>query len=337
MRRRKFLKQAGTFGFAAAGFSQLGYSATPTSRPKIVGHGDFRYKVDKKWGALDASLQPVQHCHEMVMDSQGRLLCSMVGRRANVLIYSKYGRLQDSWRLNLSEPHGLSKAGEGKAQTFLITDSAAGRVLHLAPDGRLIRELSVPADQIPHGKSFRPTETAMAANGDIYVADGYGTNLIFHYDPKGQLKDIFGGPDHFDCCHGIAIDDRSGQETLLITNQNGQELQRWSMGGQHLSTRRFPGLRPCRPVIDGENTYFAVIATASWTNYDGMVAVLDKDFEVVSLPGGSAPTDQDDFTNVRHDGKTFLNPHDVCPDKDGNLYVPQWFSGRTYPIRLRRV
>jgi len=32
-----------------------------------------------------------------------------------------------------------------------------------------------------------------------------------------------------------------------------------------------------------------------------------------------------------------MNPHDVCPDEDGNLFIPQWFSGKTYPIRLKRV
>jgi hypothetical protein len=40
---------------------------------------------------------------------------------------------------------------------------------------------------------------------------------------------------------------------------------------------------------------------------------------------------------VAYDNQTFMNPHDVCPDQDGNLYVPQWYSGKTYPIRLKRV
>ncbi len=58
----------------------------------------------------------------------------------------------------------------------------------------------------------------------------------------------------------------------------------------------------------------------------------------MGLPGASEPPEeQADSTGVRPDGQRFMNPHDVCLDADKNLYVPQWYSGRTYPIRLRRV
>jgi hypothetical protein len=33
----------------------------------------------------------------------------------------------------------------------------------------------------------------------------------------------------------------------------------------------------------------------------------------------------------------FLHPHDVCVDGDENIYVPQWASGKTYPVKLERV
>ncbi|TXF88139.1 6-bladed beta-propeller [Neolewinella aurantiaca] len=335
--RRDFLKQAGLFSaaaltspLAASPFAQENYKA-------IVGHGDFKYKVDKNWGQLDPLNQSVMHCHEMVIDSRQRLLCTTVSKHFDVLAYNKRGKLENAWKLRMTEPHGLSKAGEGNAQTLWITDPSDGRVVNLDLEGRIIRELKVPADQIPAGKQFKPTETAIGSNGDIYVADGYGTNLIFHFDSKGQLHNVFGGPDHFNCCHGIVADNRRGKEELLITSRANQEFQRWSTNGKHLATRKLPGLQICRPVISGDETLFAVIASKSWWDYDGMVAVLDKNFDVVSLPGGSAPQNQEDFTGIKHDNTTFMNPHDVCPDEDGNLYVPQWYSGRTYPIRLKRV
>lgn len=335
--RRDFLKKTGLLSAAGLVSPLLASSYLSTPDRVIVGHGDFQYKVDKNWGQLDAKSQSLMHCHEMVTDARDRLLCSVVSKNFNLLAYNKDGKLQNSWQLNMTEPHGLSKAGEGKAQTIWVTDSADGRVVNLDLDGRIIRELNVPQDQIPEGKQFKPTETAVSANGHIYVADGYGTNQIFHFDAKGQLHNIFGGPKHFDCCHGIVVDGRSGQEELLITSRGNQEFQRWSMNGNHLATRKLPGLQICRPVISGEQTLFAVIVSNSWWEYDGMVAVLDKDFNVVSMPGGSAPNNQKDFTNIVHDNQTFMNPHDVCPDEDGNLYIPQWYSGRTYPVRLKRV
>ena len=332
--RRKFLRLSAAAGLAAS----LPFTARATGAmgKPTVGHGDFRYKVDKKWGNLDRRANPVQHCHEMVLDSRGRLVVSTVSPRHDVMVYNKDGKLLKSWQLGLTEPHGLTRAGEGSDQTFWITDTA-GRVLNLDLEGRVIRELDAPTDHVGEGQSFKPTETTVARNGDIYVADGYGTNKIFHYDAGGRLKNVFGGSEHFDCCHGIVVDDRSGKEELLITSRAKQEFQRWSMDGKHQMTRRLPGLQICRPVLHGEYTLFAVIVTDSWWSYDGMVAVLDKDFNVVSLRGGAAPTDQQDFSGISHDGQTFLNPHDVCPDEDGNLYVPQWYSGMTYPVRLKRT
>lgn len=344
--RRHFLRQTALAG-AAASLPLGALSACSTGRmtdqpqpedndKNIVGHGDFRYKVDKNWGNLDAAANPVQHCHEMVMDSRDRLVVSTVSPRHDLLAYNKDGKLLDSWDLGLIEAHGFTRAGEGNDQTFWITDTA-GRVLNLDLDGRVIRELDAPTEHVPAGKDYKPTESAVATNGDIYVADGYGTNKIFHYDARGRLANVFGGPEHFDCCHGIVVDTRRATPELLITSRAKQEFQRWTMGGKHLATHRLPGLQICRPVLSGDYTLFAVIVTKSWWSYDGMVAVLDKEFKVVSLPGGTAPNSQEDFTGVRQDGSTFLNPHDVCTDKDENLYVPQWYSGKTYPVRLKRV
>jgi hypothetical protein len=32
-----------------------------------------------------------------------------------------------------------------------------------------------------------------------------------------------------------------------------------------------------------------------------------------------------------------MHPHDVCVDNDENIYVPQWASKKSYPIKLERV
>jgi len=270
--RRQFIRQAGLLG-AASAFSPLAHAAASVPDGKnVIGQGDFQYKVDKNWGVLETSTHPLQHCHEMVLDSRGRLVCSTVSKHFNVLAYNKDGKLLDTFQHNLTEPHGLTKAGEGKAQTFWLTDSAEGRVLNMDLDGRIIRELTVPADQIPKGQQFKPTETTVSANGDIYVADGYGTNKIFHFDAKGRLTNVFGGKDHFNCCHGIVVDSRSGTEELLITSRADAAFQRWSMSGEHLMTRQLPGLQICRPVLSGDFTLFAVIVTKTWGAYDGMVA-----------------------------------------------------------------
>ncbi len=40
---------------------------------QIIGHGEFKYRVDQSWGNLDPNTTPVNNCHEMVMDSKGKV------------------------------------------------------------------------------------------------------------------------------------------------------------------------------------------------------------------------------------------------------------------------
>jgi hypothetical protein len=192
-------------------------------------------------------------------------------------------------------------------------------------------------------KQFKPTETAVAPNGDIYIADGYGLDYIIQYDAKGNYIRHFGGKGteahHFDCCHGITLDTRGGKSpTLLITSRSKNSFKRFTLDGKYLETISLPGCYICRPVLKNNILYFAVIVTKDWGTYDGMLAVLNEDNKVVSLPGGSIPNyTKEGFQSPAYDQKTFLNPHDVCIDDDENIYVPQWNSGKTYPLKLKRI
>ena len=56
------------------------------------------------------------------------------------------------------------------------------------------------------------------------------------------------------------------------------------------------------------------------------------------MPGGKKPIyNGSSLISPIYDQKTFFNPHDVCVDNDENIYVPQWNSGKTYPLKLTRV
>jgi hypothetical protein len=65
---------------------------------------------------------------------------------------------------------------------------------------------------------------------------------------------------------------------------------------------------------------------------------LNERNELISVPGGSQPIYENGKLKALHQTiKVFQHPHDVCVDDDENLYVAQWNSGRTYPIKLIRV
>ncbi len=345
--RRNFIKKTAVAATAGIVLPNYTFGITHSKGTKeIVGHGEFKYTVDKEWGVQDPSKIPVNDCHEMVLDSQGRIFMTTTGAdNNNIIIYDKSGKVLSSWGTEFPGAHGLSIAGEGSDQFLLITDPETHQVHKTTLDGKIIMTINRPkeVEGYTSDDQFLPTETAIMPGGDFFVADGYGKNFIIHYSAKGEYMGHFGGSGNedsqFNCCHGITLDTRNAANpTLLITSRASQEFKCFSLDGKHLETISLPGCSICRPVIHGENIYFAVIVTKTWDSWDGMLAVLDKDNKVVSLPGGSPPEYIDGkLTAPLFDGKTFRNPHDVLVDNDENLYVPQWASGKTYPIKLNRI
>jgi hypothetical protein len=281
----------------------------------------------------------------MVMDKNKRLLMTTTHPKNNILIYDRSGKILDAWGTDYPGAHGLTLVEEGEEEFLFITDPDSHKVCKTTLRGDKLLEFSMPkeVEAYTSEKQFKPTETAVAPNGDIYIADGYGLDYIIQYDAKGNYIRHFGGKGteahHFDCCHGITLDTRGGKApTLLITSRSKNSFKRFTLDGKYLETISLPGCYICRPVLKNNILYFAVIVTKDWRTYDGMLAVLNEDNKVVSLPGGSIPNyTKEGFQSPVYDQKTFLNPHDVCIDDDENIYVPQWNSGKTYPLKLTRI
>ena len=67
--------------------------------------------------------------------------------------------------------------------------------------------------------------------------------------------------------------------------------------------------------------------------------MLNSDFEVVSNIGGTPPQ-YDNIGRIKrmsHEGDVFLHPHDLVVGRDDSLYVAQYKSNNTYPLKFERV
>ncbi|WP_246255536.1 hypothetical protein [Cyclobacterium plantarum] len=72
----------------------------------------------------------------------------------------------------------------------------------------------------------------------------------------------------------------------------------------------------------------------------GYITVLYNQDWVVSTPGGTAPEYVTGNLQEQRKGiniQVFMHPHGVCVDWDANIYLPQWASQKTYPVKLERV
>lgn len=341
--RRNFL-HAALAGSASIFLPNLFWNCENNS-PLVIGQNGYQYRVLPEWGTQDAAKIPVQDCHEMVQTKNGDLYLLTNHTKNNILVYNLDGRIKNTWGTQFPGAHGLTLFDENGEEVLWITDYERHQVFKTTLDGEILLTLDAPQDLEVYKdpSNYKPTETAIAPDGSIFIADGYGAQMILHYNPKGQLINAFGGygtgPTQFLNAHGICLDKRNANApSLLITAREQQVVKRFALDGSHLETIALPGAHICRPVIHGQNCYFSVLkSNRGVANPDsGFVMILDENNAVVSCPGATA-VESTTTKYYRQQLRVFQYPHDVCVDRDENLYVAQWNSGNTYPIKLERV
>jgi hypothetical protein len=288
----------------------------------------------------------------MVQDRQGRLILLTDHPKNNIIIYDKSGKLLDSWTLDFKGAHGLSIHNEGGTEYLYITDVASGNVVKTTLNGKIVLALNQPGEIGAYESHavYRPTETTIGPNGDIYVADGYGSQFIVQYDNKGEFIRKFGGDsflseNKFKQVHGVTLDNRDvNNPTLICSARIKNTFKRFSLEGEFIEDFYLPGAFVSRAVIDGENLYSGVCFGMTKENYNmqlnlGFVTILDKNNKVVSNPGGTKPRYRKDgkLEMMLQDQPVFKHCHDVCVDDDKNLYVCQWNAGKVYPYKLHRI
>lgn len=361
--RRHFL--AGLATASASLWSQHLSTAASASDP-VVGHGTHRYRVQKDWVPPGQGRHhPILNCHEMVQVKDGRLF--MIGDHWNhqMLIFKPDGTILDSWGAVWPGGHGLTRTEENGEEFLFVTDSGmwksgpspyrqTGRVTKIDLTGREIFSLSHPMSVGAYTPEmpFNPTETAIAPNGDIYVADGYGSQFVLRYNARGKFLQRFGGKENvpeaqrLNNAHGVAIDTRRGvdQATVLVTSRADHCFRRFTLDGNYLETLAVPGALVCRPVISGQELYAGVCWSKTPEinklpqNPSGFVVILDGADRIISAPGGTEPVYENDQPKPLMQAERIIDHgHDVCVLENGDLIVCQWNAFQTYPVKLERV
>lgn len=343
MKRRNFIQQS---ALAAGSLLLSKNNLFAQDEALILGHDKIRYRLDKAWSKADTMQFPVNDCHEMVQDKLGRIILLTNETKNNVMIYDRSGKLLNTWGHEYPGAHGLTLFNENGEDVLFICDNNRHQVIKTTIDGRVLLTLDYPKETGMYTKpdEYIPTETAIAANGDIYVADGYGKDFVIQYDSKGNYIRHFGGRGDGDKfllnAHGVCVDTRDKKNpTLIVTSRQQNAFKRYTMEGEYINTIALPGAWVCRPVIRGKYLFAAVLQSNNnqWKQ-SGFVTILDKHFKVVANLGGTDPVYKDGvLQEMKQSVKAFSYPHDVCIDNDENMYVAQWNSGKVYPYKLERV
>lgn len=348
--RRRFLQLAGTAAaFAGTGGivrSRLGAAPAVLPSAPVLGQGDFRYRPVPGWGVLD-SATPVNNGHGLAIDREGHVILLTDDVRNNVIIYDRRGRLVHKWGTAYPGAHGLSLVREPGREVLFLTDLRTHRVVKTTLEGTVLEEWRWPAGsgRYETEDQYRPSWTLHRANGEFFVLDGYGRDYILHHGADGGRLGIFGGAEggitHWGPHGGMIDTDAAGTETLLIAMSDQQYLLRLDLTGRHLGRTPLPGGNPRQIRRFGAHAVVAHLAD-DWPrdrHSRGFVSILDASLRVVANVGGTAPEYGDDgaLRPMRRVGETFVHPHDAIVDAEGSLYVAQFDSGRTYPLKFERI
>ncbi|QDT28218.1 NHL repeat-containing protein [Gimesia panareensis] len=339
LHRRDFLYQSLLAGACALGAGRL---AAEERQLPVLGQGKFRYRPVAGWGVLDEKT-PVKNCSAMVVDAQGRIYLLTDHLTNNVIVYDKDGKLLNKWGTRFPGAHGLEIVKEEGREVLFITDLNLHRVFKTTLDGEILLELAYPKSTGKYAseKEYRPAWTLHLPDGDFFVLDGYGKDYILRYNRAGKLLHYFGGPEggiaHWGP-HGGVIDSRgSGEPELVIAMSDQQTIKRLTLEGKLIEEISLPGSNPRMIQIVGEHMFVPHLAD-NWPKdreSKGYISVLDRDYKIVSNIGGTAPRYVDGkLQPMLQQGGFFRHPHDLVVAADGAIYVPQFASGNTYPVKL---
>lgn len=346
MKRRSLLLTAAPAILGAAGKSG--------TRPPIVGSGEHTYEAIHDWGELPPGLR-WGNTHGVVEDSQHHIYIAHTShasaeRHDTLVVFDSRGKYIRSWGAAFrGGAHGLHLRREGHNEFLYFVDTGKGRpgggispkdtwLVKMTLQGEEVLRIGYPKEASgyePDGSTkFSPTNVAIAPNGDIYLADGYGSYYINQYDARGKFIRSFGGngkgAGQLAAPHGLMVDTRGAEPYLLVADRSNNRLQKFTLDGRHIGFAAGVNL-PCHI---HERKGVAVIPDLA-----ARVTLLDRDNRVIAHLGEDATGDWQELRkkprNEFRPGK-FVSPHGACFDHAGNIFVTEWVEvGRV--TKLRRV
>jgi sugar lactone lactonase YvrE len=230
--------------------------------------------------------------------------------------------------------HGITI---GPDDSVYCVDDAGHSVRKFTRDGRLLMTIGsagTPSDSGYDGANVasikrgappfnRPTNLAVAPNGDLYVSDGYGNARVHRFSADGALITSWGEPGtgrgQFMLPHGIAVD-RDGR--VLVCDRESDRIQIFDADGRYLDEIT-DVQRPTHIVLTRDLLYVSELVwrkgmrsfrTGQITrDLPSRVSVLDAHGRVVARIGGADPCAPGSFCAA----------HGLAVDANGDLYVAE--------------
>ena len=305
---------------AGAGYSALGdWLRLPAGRPQLGNmHGDI------------------------AVSSKGEVFVSVQDPSAGLQVYAPDGTFLRNVTAAPSDFHGFVIRTQPDGE-FLYGATLRGQtIVKMKLDGTIV--MTIGSSAVPDEFKVRNarsnelqlllTGLDVAANGDIYVADGYASDYIHRFDRSGKYLASFGGkkaPYSFNTLHKLAIDTRFQPARLIAVDRANNRVVHLSLTGNFLGVVATDLLLPAAITINGDQ---AIVGELT-----GRVTILDKAGKVVERIG--ANTEQGVGTNQIKPEQWrpgfVLSPHGVAVNAQGDVFVSEFNQyGRVHRFNVVR-
>ncbi len=323
----------------------------------VLSAGDLRFQWDtafaKDWTAPERASTHGQ----VLVDDEQRVWVNTDGKAA-LTVFTKEGKVERSlledWHGGL---HGMCFDRRQAAPSLVIAHARRGEVVATSMQGEVLWTLDWPEASALYEKAARyhPTSVALASDGRLFVADGYGLSWVHVYDAERRYQKSFGGRGVDDgkmqTPHGLLVTtleaaslraeaaaptkdkDAEGagasapsatkaeppREVLLVCDRENHRLLVCDLDGKVLRIVSGMLRRPCNIARHGDE--FAI------ADLTGRVTLLDHRFALIGHLGEQPDPKLRATNRVAKDkwqDGVFLSPHGVAYDAAGNLYVSDW-------------
>jgi 6-bladed beta-propeller len=340
--RRRFLATAGA-ATATLALPSLSESAETVK----FGSGKATYTLDPDWGKLPQGMNYGLGC-AVVVDSKDRIYVTSRSANACVVIFDRDGKILETWTKEVKDKfgydqqqyvataHGLYWSKEGDQEFLYWTENVAApkgqpklgaRVYKTDLTGKILYQIGNVEKETETAKKFdftNPTDVCIGANGDIYVVDGYGSQLVHRFDKNFKLIKTIGGRGKengkFNTCHGIWISTLNKEPEIYIADRHNDRLQVFSL---ELEFKRIVGgvRNPCCFYQYGGQLFIPDLGAR--------LTILDeKDKVVAHLGDGLEMRNKKEDIVAKHP-QLFAFPHALALDSKSDIYVVEWVpSGR---------
>jgi DNA-binding beta-propeller fold protein YncE len=222
--------------------------------------------------------------------------------------------------------HGLKIDRDGN---LWATDVGAHTVVKLNPAGQVLLTIGTKGEAgewneaAGSRKLNQPNDIAIAANGDVFVAQGHtpgprGDARVLKFDKDGRFITSWGGkgkePGQFEVAHGITIDPKG---LLWVMDRENSRIQVFDGNGKFVREQKYKGL-PCSVSFTKDDAFMV-------NGFTGQLLRLDAGGKVLAAMGkpGTAPGE-------------FGEAHFVAVSPRGDVYVADSVNGQLMKFVRRK-